>query len=101
MEAEDLKVGDRVRPIQRTLDHARVPHPATHSFVWRTALERASLQGITEQQCCLYVCAINLDHPSGIPRVLCSLDPPRVYGIVTDADWFADVDLVPAAEQTS
>ena len=85
MEAEDLKLGDKVVPLKRTIDTGEFP--VTHSVAWRAAL--------AANQPYLFVERINFDTTSGVPRVLCSVDAD---GSSMMADWFEDADLVQYTE---
>ena len=97
MEAEDLKINDRVYPLRRTLEHG--DFPSTHSYAWRQALAAVS----DPREAHLYVAAIEFDTPNGIPVVLCATKPISTTPGVShtlEADWFHDVDLVPWLPRT-
>lgn len=87
MEAEDLVIGQKVRPLQRTIRTG--VEKADHSIAWRSAK--------MHEQPFLYVGKIRTDLPDGIPRVLCTEhDPDKDPDAIQEGDWFHDVDLVPA-----
>jgi hypothetical protein len=83
MEAEDMTIGMKVKPLQRTIYSCGAPtvKPAEHSLAYRQAL--------LQEQKYLYVYRINFETPWGVPRVMCGLTPGQ------GGDWFDDVDLVP------
>ena len=96
MEAEEIKINDKVVPLIRTTRQGTFA-PA-HSVTWQMA------QKLNPPQPYLYAIEVVIDTPSGVPVVLCALTPSSsrrtlqatlIDPEVIYADWFQDTDLVP------
>ena len=85
MEAEEMYIGQKVKPLQRTLRSG--VFPAEHSLVWRVACSLG--------QPFLYVSRIQMETAIGVPLVMLQVIDPLEPAIRDpDGDWFQDVDLV-------